>query len=839
MAPFPETCTAVLPLSAQAYFLERDSAPFRALMCEVLDLGEVEWTDSWKEGNKYYHRLVTRPDYERWVPKIGRKYVQPKDLDFYDTIEYDPEQLKAPPYRLPCTSSLELLGEKLEARRTIVIDAIDDTHCRHSVEGDVRVRIFGIGRLAENGVIDSTVKTFRALPNVLERYLEVRQQMLQTESGRAALMEGRPPNMEQIDQHIFKGLQAPYSMAGSDGPSAHGSVDEDGSEDDDDDDVDSRSSAEGAPPTSGGPAKDKLASERSMQRQETLFHEPSATAGGDSLPKAGEKGRALQRSETIYYDVGEEILDEDAMWVPEEADRSRPDAPEKAQNLQSTREALAKDRKRLRSKMRKLRQRSRDFLAAELGIDMSRKSSATPAQREEDLEKGMEMEKWNDQRKHWKEFWRGAKVAAAPVPSFSGRLLQLITFGGATGWLNVHRRGESVGEDVSAQPSEESFTGDTPAADAVDRSSESASSMERKSSRQNFVLCDILTDSVIPPNLEPARVFSDIQGSVRSFDWTEEAERTAACQLIEEHASCSGTGLTEPVLLRGAVAHWPALQRWNLDWLARTLHNLWVVVRCAPSLRFTFMEPRLMPLYLKLFPATKAQSVMARMLLSEFAVRSQRNSPLAPLVYHRDAKDQGRRGTDESSAANAESGRHCVSEYYYMQTPLPKALEKDCDLAGAPFGLLHQPGREAQADMMPSQAARIWMSPMGAVSPLHFDSTTSFLTQISGRKRLLFFPPGDLPALKPYPNWHILRRRLRFDPAQPPDRHRFPAACKLKALEAVLEPGDVLLFPALWAHYTESLTWSLSLTWRFLHRGQRPAKYSPWRKLWSRWQWRT
>ena len=35
MAPFPDTCTAVLPLSAQDYFVERDSAAFRALMSEV------------------------------------------------------------------------------------------------------------------------------------------------------------------------------------------------------------------------------------------------------------------------------------------------------------------------------------------------------------------------------------------------------------------------------------------------------------------------------------------------------------------------------------------------------------------------------------------------------------------------------------------------------------------------------------------------------------------------------------------------------------------------------------------------------------------------------------
>ena len=58
---------------------------------------------------------------------------------------------------------------QLEAHRTIVIEAVDATHCRHYVEGEVKVRMFGIGRLAENGVIESTVKTFKQLPYVLER----------------------------------------------------------------------------------------------------------------------------------------------------------------------------------------------------------------------------------------------------------------------------------------------------------------------------------------------------------------------------------------------------------------------------------------------------------------------------------------------------------------------------------------------------------------------------------------------------------------------------------------------------------------------------------------------
>lgn len=38
---------------------------------------------------------------------------------------------------------------------------------------------------------------------------------------------------------------------------------------------------------------------------------------------------------------------------------------------------------------------------------------------------------------------------------------------------------------------------------------------------------------------------------------------------------------------------------------------------------------------------------------------------------------------------------------------------------------------------------------------------------------------------------------------------------QLTAVEAVLEPGDTLFFPPGWAHYTESLDLSVSMTYRF------------------------
>ena len=39
---------------------------------------EEEVVDVWHEGDVRYERVRNIPDYEKWVPAIGRKYVKPK-----------------------------------------------------------------------------------------------------------------------------------------------------------------------------------------------------------------------------------------------------------------------------------------------------------------------------------------------------------------------------------------------------------------------------------------------------------------------------------------------------------------------------------------------------------------------------------------------------------------------------------------------------------------------------------------------------------------------------------------------------------------------------------------
>lgn len=57
----------------------------------------------------------------------------------------------------------------MQGVRTVVIEEIDDSHCRHSVEGEIVIKVFGVGKLAERTIIDSTIKTFQALPAIVER----------------------------------------------------------------------------------------------------------------------------------------------------------------------------------------------------------------------------------------------------------------------------------------------------------------------------------------------------------------------------------------------------------------------------------------------------------------------------------------------------------------------------------------------------------------------------------------------------------------------------------------------------------------------------------------------
>lgn len=94
-----------------------------------------------------------------------------------------------------------------------------------------------------------------------------------------------------------------------------------------------------------------------------------------------------------------------------------------------------------------------------------------------------------------------------------------------------------------------------------------------------------------------------------------------------------------------------------------------VAVRIAPSLQFTYVEQKVMPLYLLFFRPEQAPSMLApAMTLRELRDRMSGDSQLPPLVYP-------------------------GGEHYYMQSPLWPSIMPDVDMQGAPFSCLLRPGK--------------------------------------------------------------------------------------------------------------------------------------------------
>lgn len=110
----------------------------------------------------------------------------------------------------------------------------------------------------------------------------------------------------------------------------------------------------------------------------------------------------------------------------------------------------------------------------------------------------------------------------------------------------------------------------------------------------------------------------------------------------------------------------------------------------------------------------------------------------------------------------------------------------------------------------------LWIGPAGSATPLHTDSSDNFIQQLVGNKRLLIFPPREIPYLymsAPFPNNDpgFLCSSLDLRKKSP---------CSLKkynnshVFEVILSPGEILYLPAGWAHFVESVSFSITAnTW--------------------------
>ena len=123
--------------------------------------------------------------------------------------------------------------------------------------------------------------------------------------------------------------------------------------------------------------------------------------------------------------------------------------------------------------------------------------------------------------------------------------------------------------------------------------------------------------------------------------------------------------------------------------------------------------------------------------------------------------------------------------------------------------LLEHDGLQPTGDVFQDHAVRIgiWLGNR-TTATTHFDVSNNIAACMVGRRRFTLFPPSQVEnlypgPLEPTPGGQVVSM---FD-LNTPDFDRFPRAeLALEAGEvADMEPGDVLVYPAMWWHQVEAL----------------------------------
>ena len=100
----------------------------------------------------------------------------------------------------------------------------------------------------------------------------------------------------------------------------------------------------------------------------------------------------------------------------------------------------------------------------------------------------------------------------------------------------------------------------------------------------------------------------------------------------------------------------------------------------------------------------------------------------------------------------------------------------------------------------------LWFGPGGTVTPLHHDAMNILLAQVFGRKSVTLIPSFQTPYV--YNNIGV----YSAVDCEKPDYNRFPLFEKATMLKFLLEPGQVLFIPVGWWHHVRSLDVSISVS---------------------------
>jgi len=116
------------------------------------------------------------------------------------------------------------------------------------------------------------------------------------------------------------------------------------------------------------------------------------------------------------------------------------------------------------------------------------------------------------------------------------------------------------------------------------------------------------------------------------------------------------------------------------------------------------------------------------------------------------------------------------------------------------------PGIPGYLDQRSAGAGFLWIGPQGTITPLHHDLTNNLLAQVVGRKRFVIASSAEISHV--YNHEHCFSavdmRRV--------DLRAHPLMADVRFIEFELGPGEAVFLPVGWWHFVESLDFSISVS---------------------------
>ena len=212
-----------------------------------------------------------------------------------------------------------------------------------------------------------------------------------------------------------------------------------------------------------------------------------------------------------------------------------------------------------------------------------------------------------------------------------------------------------------------------------------------------------------------------------------------------------------PVVFRGAASDWNCTKKWSLDFFAEQYGDVEVT------------------------------------LFNNEGLRAYNCSQDFDTILLKDYIDQLRQGS---------------KKYLKFSTLVQNKPELQNDINTKWLGKFHQKGSFSKIFYM-------FMGAKGTITPIHNGVQPTVFVQITGQKKWLFYSTGDRLFLGVRPT----RTNYFYSDANPYKSvdDQFPLLEHAKRHEVILEPGDVMCFPALVWHQVENMTDSIGAAYKFVH----------------------